>query len=140
MRHFLWTSVFALILFGCDKSQSGASKEDVNKGEAKPTAAQTERAPDNTGINERDRAPKAKTAGEQGQRKDDVQITADIRKRVVDTEMSTNAHNCKIITQDGKVTLRGPVNTQEEKDTIGRIATEVAGAGNVDNQLEIEHK
>ena len=95
-------------------------------------------ARDNSAVNERDRARDAKTAGTQGQGKTDVQLTADIRKQVVKTDMSTNAHNSKIVTQNGKVTLRGPVKTQEEKDTIGRIAVEVAGANNVDNQLDVK--
>ncbi len=58
--------------------------------------------------------------------------------RVVDTEMSVNAHNVKIVTQDGRVTLRGPVKDAAEKDAIEKIAVEVAGAGHVDNQLEVE--
>ena len=67
-----------------------------------------------------------------------MNITADIRKRVVDTKMSTNAQNVKIVTQDGHVTLRGPVKSDEERTRIGKFAEEVAGSGNVDNQLEVE--
>jgi osmotically-inducible protein OsmY len=47
-----------------------------------------------------------------------------------------DARNVKIITIDGHVTLRGPVNSAEEKRQIGEIANQIAGAGNVDNQLE----
>ena len=54
--------------------------------------------------------------------------------------MSVNARNVKIITADGKVTLRGPVNTQEEKDAIDGIAKNVAGKDNVDNQIEVADK
>jgi osmotically-inducible protein OsmY len=54
--------------------------------------------------------------------------------------MSVDAHNIKIITQDGKVTLRGPVKTEEEKQMIQKIALDVAGANNVDNQLEVNNK
>jgi hypothetical protein len=97
-------------------------------------------APDNSGVNVRDRAPDAKTAGAAGQTKSDVQLGADIRKGIMDTKMSMNAKNSKIVVQSGKVTLRGPVKTQEEKDAIGRIAIDVAGAANVDNQLEVESK
>jgi hypothetical protein len=97
-------------------------------------------APDNSGVNVRDRAPDAKTAGAAGQTKSDVQLAADIRKGIMDTKMSMNAQNSKIVVQSGKVTLRGPVKTQEEKDAIGRIAIDVAGAANVDNQLEVESK
>ena len=65
---------------------------------------------------------------------------SDIRKRIVDTKLSVNAHNVKIITQDGKVTLRGPVTTEEEKQQIEQIARDVAGANNVDSQLEVDNK
>jgi osmotically-inducible protein OsmY len=44
----------------------------------------------------------------------------------------------KIITQNGKVTLRGPVKSEEEKKQIEQIAAEVAGVGNVQSQLEVE--
>jgi osmotically-inducible protein OsmY len=95
-------------------------------------------APNNSGINTRDRAPDAVTAGSQGQNKSDVQITADIRKGVTNANLSVTAQNVKIITQSGKVTLRGPVKSQDEKDAIGRVANDAVGATNVDNQLQIE--
>jgi osmotically-inducible protein OsmY len=44
----------------------------------------------------------------------------------------------KIITQDGKVTLRGPVASPEEKKRIEEMASQVAGAGNVQTELEVE--
>lgn len=93
---------------------------------------------DNTAVNARDRDSTAKTPIDQNENQTDVSITAEIRKRVVDTKMSTNAQNVKIITQDGQVTLRGPVKTAEEKQRIVTFAEEVAGAGKVDDQLEVE--
>jgi osmotically-inducible protein OsmY len=80
------------------------------------------------------------TPMDQNENKADINITADIRKRVVETTMSVNAHNVKIITQNGKVTLRGPVNTEQEKQDLEKIATEVAGADKVDSQLEVNNK
>jgi len=97
--------------------------------------------PDNTAINRRDAADlnKAKTPIDQDENQADVKITADIRKRVLDqADFSVNARNAKIITSGGMVTLRGPVNSKTEADTIERIAREVAGEGKVDNQLEIK--
>jgi len=91
----------------------------------------------NTGLNVRDRDGTEKTPFDQNENATDIDITAQIRSRVVDTQMSVNAQNVKIITQDRKVTLRGPVATAEEKSRIEEIATSVAGAGNVDNQLEV---
>jgi osmotically-inducible protein OsmY len=93
---------------------------------------------DNTEVNARDRADSAKTPIDQNENQADIDITARIRQRVVDTEMSVNAQNVKIITQNGKVTLRGPVKSAEEKNQIEQFATEVAGTGNVDSQLEVE--
>ncbi len=54
--------------------------------------------------------------------------------------MSVDAHNVKIITQDGRVTLRGPVKTEEEKQRIEEIAGAVVGADRVDSQLEVATK
>ena len=62
-----------------------------------------------------------------------------IRKAVMDDKsLSTYAHNVKIIAQDGKVTLKGPVRSEEEKQTIEKLATDVAGAGNVTDQITIK--
>ena len=94
----------------------------------------------NTGVNVRDRESTAKTPLDQNQNKSDITITADIRKRVVGTDMSTTAHNVKIITQDGKVTLRGPVKTAVEKKKIEEIAMDVAGANKVDSQHEVNNE
>ena len=93
---------------------------------------------DNTGVNDRDRSGAAKTPIDQNENQKDIDVTAAIRKRVVDTKLSVNAQNVKIMTQNGKVTLRGPVKSAEEKKQLEEIAHEVAGAGNVDSQLEIE--
>ena len=93
----------------------------------------------NTGVNVRDRDSTAKTPLDQNENKADIKITADIRKQVVAKKLSVNAHNVKIITQDGKVTLRGPVKTEDEKQTIEEIALAVAGADKVDNQLEVNN-
>lgn len=93
----------------------------------------------NTGVNIRDRDSTAKTPLDQNENKADIDITAEIRKRVVESKMSVNAHNVKIITQDGIVTLRGPVKTEEEKRTIEQIALTAAGTNKVDNQLEVNN-
>ena len=91
----------------------------------------------NTGVNVRDRDSAAKTPLDQKENKADIDITADIRKQIGAAKMSVNAQNVKIITQDGKVTLRGPVKTDEEKTKIEEIARAVAGSNNVDDQLDV---
>jgi sporulation protein YlmC with PRC-barrel domain len=94
---------------------------------------------DNTRINVRDRQDQTLTPLNQGNSKADVATTAQIRKEIIaEKTMSVNAQNVKIITIDGQVTLRGPVNTAEEKRLIGEIADRSAHSGNVDNQLEVQ--
>ncbi len=92
-------------------------------------------APDNTKTN-KDQAPP--TADNQKMNSSDRAITQKIRKSIhEDTSLSTYAHNIKVITQDGKVTLRGPVRSEEEKNNLQAKAVAVAGEENVTNQLEI---
>ncbi len=94
---------------------------------------------DNTGRNVRDRDGQALTPLDQGNSKADVDTTARIRKGVMaEKNMSINAQNVKIITLNGRVTLRGPVNTGEEKARIAEIAERIARSENVDNQLEVK--
>jgi osmotically-inducible protein OsmY len=93
---------------------------------------------DNTAVNLRDVHDTLKTPINQNENQKDVNITAEIRSRVVDADLSINGRNVKIITQDGRVTLRGPVKSEEERAKIVDIATDVAGADNVENQLEVE--
>lgn len=93
---------------------------------------------DNSGKNVRDRQDAAVTSGDQSNSQSDLTITQEIRKAVVaDKDLSTNAHNVKIITANGVVTLRGPVKSAEEKANIGVKAEHVAGVTRVDNQIEI---
>ena len=93
---------------------------------------------DNTRLNVRDRDSRTLTPLDQGNSQADVDTTAQIRKEIMaDPGMTTNAKNVKIITLNGHVTLRGPVNTADEKVRIAEIADRIASAGNVDNQLEV---
>jgi osmotically-inducible protein OsmY len=95
-------------------------------------------APDNTGRNVRDRSGDTLTPGDQSESEADRTLTQRIRQAVVaDDSLSTNAHNVKIITVNGVVTLRGPVNSAQEKANIDAKAQHIAGATKVNNQLEI---
>ena len=68
----------------------------------------------------------------------DRAITQKIRKAIhADQTLSTYAHNIKIITQDGKVTLRGPVRSDDEKSALEAKAVSVAGQENVTNHLKV---
>ena len=92
-------------------------------------------AADNTKTN-KDQIPP--TADQQKMNSSDRPITQKIRKSIhQDTSLSTYAHNIKVITQDGKVTLRGPVRSEDEKSNLQAKAVAVAGAENVTNLIEI---
>lgn len=126
----------ALFAVGCDQSMTAPSTTPL------PTEATNDpvqpTAPDNTSVNERDASGATKTPIDQDENSADVKTTADIRSRITgDSSMSINAHNVKIVTSQGKVTLRGPVDSAAEKDAIDKIARDVAGADNVDNQIEV---
>jgi osmotically-inducible protein OsmY len=96
-------------------------------------------APNNSAVNVRDRAPGAMTADQQSNATSDVELTRKIRKAVVgDDSLSMLAHNVKIVSANGNVTLRGPVNTELEKTAIASKAQAIAGADKVDNQLEVK--
>lgn len=93
--------------------------------------------PDDTGRNVRDRDDMTLTSEDQSEKKTDRDLTQKIRQAVVeDDALSSDAHNIKIITVDGIVTLRGPVKSAEERNAIGAKAVKIAGAGKVKNQLE----
>lgn len=94
---------------------------------------------DNTGRNVRDRDDATVTPEDQGESASDRKITAAIRRSIVkDKSLSLDAHNAKIITRNGVVTLRGPVDSQAEKQKLQSIAEKVRGVKRIDNQLEIK--
>jgi len=96
-------------------------------------------APDNSAVNVRDRNPDAMTAGQQSNAANDEELARKIRRAVVkDDSLSTMAHNVKIVTANGAVVLRGPVKTEQEKVAVASKAQAIAGAGHVDNQLEVK--
>ena len=98
-------------------------------------------APDNTKVNERDRSKDEPTADQQKENRSDRDITQQIRQSIMkDKSLSTYAHNIKIITQNGQVTLKGPVRSEEEKKMVEAKATEVAGENKVSSQLDIKPK
>jgi hyperosmotically inducible periplasmic protein len=100
-------------------------------------ARSTDAPADNTAKNERDRAA-TPTADNAGNNAADRDLTQQIRKAVMDDgSLSTNAHNCKIVVQDGAVTLVGPVASEAERTKIEQIAVAKAGDRKVVNQLEI---
>jgi len=156
---YLCTLGTLVVFLGCDKnsdngaggsadastrSSSSAAGSSVDtqttqtRSPASRDTADTSASPDNTGKNVRDRSDAALTSGDQNENKQDLEITRQIRRAITSNDdLSQEAKNIKIITTNGKVTLRGPVNTDQERKTIESIAQKVQGA-TVDDQLEVK--
>jgi hyperosmotically inducible protein len=97
--------------------------------------AQQPSQPDNSAQNKQQNA----TAEQQSNATSDREMTAKIRKSIVaDKDLSTYAHNIKIIVRNGAVTLKGPVKTDDEKQKIQDLAAQVAGADKVTNDLSVK--
>jgi osmotically-inducible protein OsmY len=93
---------------------------------------------EDTGKNVRDRDGDTQTPDKQSNDEGDLEITRRLRREITaDDSLSTNAHNVKIITENGIVTLRGPVDSAKEKAAIAAKAQKVQGVKRVENQLEI---
>jgi hyperosmotically inducible periplasmic protein len=92
-------------------------------------------APDNSAQNK----AAGSTAEQQTNQRSDMTITQNIRKSITaDKTLSTYAHNVKIITRNGMVTLKGPVKSEDEKQSIASKAVAVAGSPDmVKNDLTI---
>ena len=122
---------FAFLLL-CSLSAIGAFGQATDATGAKP---------DNTKVNKRDRKAGEVTADQQKMNKADRQLTQKIRRAINDDKsLSTYAHNVKIISQDGMVTLKGPVRTDDERVSIEAKATGIAGSGKVTNELSVAPK
>jgi len=124
-------NLVASMLFGAVAAASG------------PACAQTAPAtpPDNTKTNKADRQQGGVTADQQPENKTDRELAQRVRRAfTADKSLSTYAHNVKIIAQDGKVTLKGPVRSDAEKQKIEAKAAEVAGDGNVTSEITVSEK
>jgi hyperosmotically inducible periplasmic protein len=119
---------------GSSTDSSQSSVRDSSQGSSRGAVA-----PDNTGINKRDRDDTEVTADEQGQSAADIDVTRKIRRAIMDDDsFSTYAKNVKIVTKDGMVTLKGPVRSEQEKTSIEAKAASIAGTGKIRNQLEVK--
>lgn len=110
-------------------------------GQSKDAAPATGTEVDNTRMNKTDRNNTRRTAQGQSEAEADRRLTAAVRKAIVrDKSLSTYAHNVKVVTRDGVVTLRGPVRTSEEKAKISDLAQQVSGVSKVDDQLLVKNR
>jgi len=130
------TAMMGITLAVCSASVFSA---DRTAERAATPPAQVSPAADNTGTNTRDRAGTTQTPQKQTNAAADRQLLAAVRRAVVDDKaLSTAAHNVKIVTIAGVVTLRGPVGNAREKSRIEELARQVAGVSRVENQLDIK--
>jgi len=121
------TVLLALILL-CNLSWLSAQQDDNNP----------QGAPDNTRINKRDRKQDEPTADQQKERMSDRELARQIRRSLVDDKsLSSKAHNIKVIAQNGTVTLKGPVSSDQEKQAVEAKATQIAGPDKVTSELQV---
>jgi osmotically-inducible protein OsmY len=92
----------------------------------------------NTGINKRDRDDKTLTPMDQMNNESDLKITQEIRQALMKGEFSMDAKNIKVITRNGTVTLRGPVETAAELEEVSALVKSMPGIKSIDNQLEVK--
>lgn len=119
----------------------GAMLRSQAQTQSSATSRDNTTSSDNTKMNAQEHDQNAPTADQQKENRSDRDITKLIRQSIVnDKSLSTYAHNVKIITQDGAVTLKGPVRSDEEKQAIEAKATEVAGENKVTSDLKIKTK
>jgi len=124
MKRVIMLALISLFAFG----GSSAFAEKTQKVDA-----------DNSKKNAYDRNKSKATAEDQSNEKGDVAVTAAIRKSIMDTKgLSVNAQNVKIITENGTIFLRGPVDSQQEKDVIAGLAKSACGKYSVKNELEVK--
>lgn len=142
MKTLIWVGAVLMcaMLAGCDQNKGGKaddSREAKGAGSSRRDYTTTN-APDNSRVNQRDRSDKTLTPLNQGNNEADLETTRRIRKALNDNPaLSTTAKNIKVITTNGKVTLRGPVASEGEKQQVNQILQQ-QGITSVDNQLEIK--
>jgi hyperosmotically inducible periplasmic protein len=133
MMRFSLNFLLACVLLLTGATLLGA-QQDSNAGQAVPA--------DNTKINQRDKNQAEPTADQQKENPSDRQLAAQIRRAIVkDKSLSTDAHNVKIIVQNGSVTLRGPVKSDDEKQAIeAKAAQVVGGTDKINDQIQVAPK
>ena len=105
-------------------------------------ATSGQQSPDNTKINQRDRNQNEPTADQQKENGSDRALAQQVRRALVkDKSLSTYAHNIKVIAQNGVVTLKGPVHSDQEKQAIEAKAAEAAGGTDkIKSEIDVSNK
>ena len=136
MRHQRLIQLLSLIALAGAPALLPAQQAD------KTAQAPTETQPaDNTRANRADRSAGGPTADQAKNNPSDRDLMKKIRKDIVsDKSLSTYAHNVKVIADHGKVTLKGPVQSDDERKSIEAKAAAVAGAENVTNDITVKNE
>lgn len=128
MKKLARIATHTFLLAGLALPSAAVLAQDASASQAPVVQDQTAPAADNTNTNERDLNTNAPTADQQKNNRTDRDLTKQIRQAIMqDKALSTYAHNVKIISQNGTVTLKGPVRSEDEKQAIEAKANEVAG-------------
>src|SRR4030095_15241324 len=140
MRKVAWLILLSLL---CLPAACSSGEDTANKDTATTSSTATDKAPANTDADTTARNADVNTPTEtptaQSESGPDIEISAAIRKAVVDDKaLSVNAHNVKIMTSSGVVTLRGPVKSDAEKQSTEAQPNQVAGVTSVNSLLEVE--
>jgi osmotically-inducible protein OsmY len=144
MEHCMKTKylTLGLLLLGTS-ALAGTPEQSSSKSKVDAGTKATQQGPDvdssTTAVNERHTQPGEANADRQSNEQSDLDLTAKIRRSIVgDKSLSTSAHNVKIVAQNGQVTLKGPVRSEAEKNTIQQQASAIAGQPNVKNELDVQ--
>jgi hyperosmotically inducible periplasmic protein len=122
-----------------EPKRSSTSSATPSTTNPPPSTTSPSTQPDNTKVNQRDTNSATATPPDQKENESDLKITQHVRQAVMaDDSLSFTAKNVKIIAQNGKITLRGPVKTSQERAAIEAAARKVAGVTQVDNQIEVK--
>lgn len=131
MQHLKAALIFAGVISACAPLAYGQPKDPA------PATGEV----DNTRMNKVDRNDTQRTPQGQSGARADRELTAAVRKAIVrDKSLSTYAHNVKVVTRDGEVTLRGPVRTAEEKAKVSELAQQVSGVSRVNDELLVKNR
>jgi hyperosmotically inducible protein len=126
-------------LAGTPEQSSSKSKVDAGTKGTPQRAQDPGVDPSTSAVNERHNLPGEANADRQSNEQSDLDLTAKIRRSIVDDKsLSTSAHNVKIVAQNGQVTLKGPVRSEAEKNAIQQQASSIAGQPNVKNELDVQ--
>ncbi|RZA10002.1 MAG: BON domain-containing protein [Moraxellaceae bacterium] len=122
-------------------SATALATDSVTPNSSPATKGVATKDADNTDVNTRDKNGDTLTPQKQANSESDIDVLAAVRRAIVDDKnLSTSAHNVKIVVDKGVVTLRGPVKSTNEKSRVEELAGKVAGVVKIDNRLDIDIK